>query len=123
MIVGALLWMAGKTKIPEGVIAAVIVLGLAVGAWFAVKSVYNGIYEAGYAACDAKWTEKALDAKIKKLEQELEAARRTQESDARNDAELEAELAAWKEKVTAYENERKKRGDYCPLGNAADSLR
>ncbi len=123
MIAGALLWMAAKTKIPEGLIAAVIVLGLVVGAWLTVKSVYNGIYQQGYAACDAKWTEKALDAKIKKLEQELEAARRTQESDARNDADLEAERDAWKKKVEDYENERKKRGNYCPLGSAADSLR
>jgi septal ring factor EnvC (AmiA/AmiB activator) len=122
MIPAALLWLAGKTKIPAGLIAGALVLALMVGVWFAGKSVHDGIYNAGYQAAEAVWIKKALDAKIKKLEQELEAARRSKESDDRHDAELEAEREKLKDKVTAYEEELKKRGDHCLLGDDAGKL-
>lgn len=120
---GALLWLAGKTKIPAGLIAGGLILAVVLVAWLGWKSVRNGIWQEGFAVCTAQWTEKALESKIARLERELEAARRSKESDDRNDAELEAERDAWKKKVDDYETERKKRGDYCPLGDDAIGLR
>src|SRR5436190_816336 len=108
MLPGIILAIAARAGVPKWVVigAAVLIAIVAfVGTAIAVR---NSIWNSGYAAADAAWTAKALESKIKKLEQELEAARRSKESDDRNDAELEAERDELQKKVTAYEEARKK---------------
>lgn len=93
--------------------------GLALAA-FALWSAY--LLHAGYAWADAAWRAKALEAKIARLELELEIQREADAAEDRMRAELAAENEQQKKVIDAYLDELKNRPDKCLLGPDADRL-
>lgn len=97
-----------------------VILAGALWASFAVWK--HSIYMQGWNAADAMWQEKALEAKIEKLEREKKVAEQAAADESAKNDELEAEKAELEQKNDAYEEELKKRPDQCLLGDDADRL-
>lgn len=112
------IWLAISTFFGGFSFRAWLIIGAV--ALFAIWSAL--VYRMGYELADTMWKQKALEAKIAKLELEIKLQA---ESDAEEDklrSELEDENERLKKVTDAYLEELEKRPDKCLLGPDADRL-
>lgn len=111
-------WLAAKAVLGGVPARAWLIIG-AVAA-FAIWSGY--VYGTGYSAADSAWRAKQLEAKIARLELELEIQKDADATEDRLHAELERENQQQKKVIDGYLAELKSRPDKCLLGPDAERL-
>lgn len=100
-------------------VTGVMVVGLALGAYYTVSSVYNGIWQSGYDVADNKW--KAVIAAEKERIREENAAALNESR--RRIAELNALLAKLEEDLANAEEEARTDPNANRVCLGADSVR
>ncbi|MGE0006858.1 MAG: hypothetical protein AB7S92_14845 [Parvibaculaceae bacterium] len=80
------------------------------------------VYDAGYAAMERQCETAALEARIARLELEIQTRKDADAIEDRSRAELDAENKKLKKVIDAYVEELESRPDHCPLGDDADRL-
>ena len=108
--------------------ARAVLGGLSFRAWLIIGAViafagWSGyVYSAGHAAADGAWRAKALEAKIARLELEIEVQKEADAAEDEMRAALDRENDRQKTLIDGYLTELHTRPDKCLLGDDADRL-